>query len=230
MKAALVALAGLICLAATEVSAQIIDLNGQYRCVQGCITGLIGQPAFVAQTGTEMRLTNEAGETSRAWIDWPGHIWAQYWNEGAVYSPDGLTIHFDRGTIWQREAVLVVPGTPVAPPPQVYVPTVPRGVPGGGTAYDGAWDVAISTQSGGCDSGVQAGVRITNGIIYNEGGAMVNLQGRVGPDGGVQVSVSAGSQHASGEGRLSPVSGSGTWQGQGNAGYCAGVWQATRRG
>jgi hypothetical protein len=32
----------------------------------------------------------------------PGHIWAQYWNEGAVYSPDGMTIQFDRGSVWQR--------------------------------------------------------------------------------------------------------------------------------
>jgi hypothetical protein len=24
------------------------------------------------------------------------------WNEGAFYSPDGMTIQFDNGTVWQR--------------------------------------------------------------------------------------------------------------------------------
>ena len=30
-------------------------------------------------------------------------IWADSWNMGAVYSPDGMTIQFDNGTIWQRD-------------------------------------------------------------------------------------------------------------------------------
>jgi hypothetical protein len=30
-------------------------------------------------------------------------IWADAWNTGAVYSPDGMTIQFDNGTIWQRD-------------------------------------------------------------------------------------------------------------------------------
>ena len=59
-------------------------------------------PAFVTQNGWELNLVNEAGQPSRAWIDYPGHIWAQYWNEGAVYSPDGMTIQFDNGSVWQR--------------------------------------------------------------------------------------------------------------------------------
>jgi hypothetical protein len=49
-----------------------------------------------------MNLVNEAGIPSRAWIDYPGHIWVQNWNEGAVYSPDGMIIQFDHGTVWQR--------------------------------------------------------------------------------------------------------------------------------
>ena len=59
-------------------------------------------PAYVTQNGWEINLVNEAGQPSRAWIDWPGHIWAQYWNEGAVYSPDGMTVQFDHGTVWRR--------------------------------------------------------------------------------------------------------------------------------
>jgi hypothetical protein len=38
---------------------------------------------------------------SRAWIDYPGHIWVQRANEGAIYSPDGFTLQFDHGTIWR---------------------------------------------------------------------------------------------------------------------------------
>jgi hypothetical protein len=47
-------------------------------------------------------VVNDAGEASRAWIDYPGRIWIQQANQGAIYSPDGLTVQFDRGTIWQR--------------------------------------------------------------------------------------------------------------------------------
>ncbi len=66
--------------------------------------------AFVTQNGTELNLVNEAGQPSRAWIDYPGHLWAERWNEGAVFSPDGLSIQFDDGTVWNR---FVPP--PVAP-------------------------------------------------------------------------------------------------------------------
>jgi hypothetical protein len=43
-----------------------------------------------------------------------GHIWAESWNEGAVYSPDGMTIQFDNGTVWRRNIELLV--LPSAPP------------------------------------------------------------------------------------------------------------------
>ena len=66
--------------------------------------------AYVTQNGWDLNLVNEIGQPSRAWIDYPGHIWAQYWNEGAIYSPDGFTIQFDNGTVWQRF---------VPPPPPV---------------------------------------------------------------------------------------------------------------
>ncbi len=112
MKRGLIALAALIAMASTDASAQVLNLSGQFRCVQGCRAGLVGQPAFVTQNGWELNLVNEAGEPSRAWVDWPGHIWAQYWNEGGVYSPDGMTIQFDHGTVWQRDL-----GTPLPPPP-----------------------------------------------------------------------------------------------------------------
>jgi hypothetical protein len=39
---------------------------------------------------------------SRAWIDYPGHIWIDWADQGAIFSPDGFTLQFDSGTIWQR--------------------------------------------------------------------------------------------------------------------------------
>src|ERR1700720_2365615 len=90
-------------LLATDASAQGINLTGPYRCVALCRDGLGGQPAFVTQNGGNLNLLNEPGEPSRAWIDWSGHIWAESWHEGALFSSDGMTIQFDRGTIWQRD-------------------------------------------------------------------------------------------------------------------------------
>jgi hypothetical protein len=76
MKVVLCALTLIAASVATEASAQGVNLTGQYRCVQAC-AGPEGQPAFVTQTGWNLSLLNEAGEPSRAWVDWVGHIWAE---------------------------------------------------------------------------------------------------------------------------------------------------------
>ena len=108
MKTKFIAAAALIAVtyaAGASAQAQVINLSGQFQCMQGCRgAGL----AYITQNGWELNLVNEVGQPSRAWIDYPGHIWAQYWNEGAVYSPDGMTIQFDRGSVWVRN---------LAPPP-----------------------------------------------------------------------------------------------------------------
>jgi hypothetical protein len=234
-KVLLLALIALFAVTATTISAQVLDLTGQFRCVQGCSAGLPGQSAFVTQNGWELRLVNDAGEPTRAWIDRPGHIWAQYWDEGAFYSPDGMTIQFDRGTVWQRDlgppepAAAAPPAS--APPNRTRVPAAAsvESPPAALNAFDGAWSVVIVTQSGNCDNAYRYGLRISNGYIANDGGEPVSLQGRVWPNGVVRVSVSSGGQQARGEGRLSRTSGSGVWSGQGSAGYCAGMWQAARR-
>jgi hypothetical protein len=83
-------------------------LSGQFRCIAGCAGGLAG-PAFVTQNGWDLNVVNEIGQPSRAWIDYPGHIWVRSWNEGAVYSTDGMTIQFDNGTVWAKNVILVVP-------------------------------------------------------------------------------------------------------------------------
>jgi hypothetical protein len=232
MKALLSLLAGVVALTATAASAQVADLGGRYRCVNMCRDGLVGSPAFITQNGWDLNLVNEAGEPSRAWVDWVGHIWVQGWQEGAIYSPDGMVIQFDRGTVWQRDLgpeVVVVErprgqkAARRAAPPPVESAALGR------NAFDGPWSVVINTQMGNCDPQYQFAVQIINGnVVYQAGPA--NLQGRVAPDGSVWVSVAAGGQSAGGEGRLSRNTGGGTWRGQGAGGTCAGNWQAVRRG
>lgn len=93
---------------ATPAPGQVLNVSGQFQCIQGCAGGLPGL-AFVTQNGWNLNLVNELGQPTRAWVDWPGHIWAQNWNEGAVYSPDGMTIQFDNGAVWQRSLELLQP-------------------------------------------------------------------------------------------------------------------------
>ena len=90
-------------LIATHTSAQVlgVDLNGRYQCMALC-PGAPGSLAFITQNGWEFNVVNDAGQPSRGWVDWPGHIWVARAQLGAIYSLDGLTIQFDSGTIWQR--------------------------------------------------------------------------------------------------------------------------------
>jgi type II secretory pathway pseudopilin PulG len=89
-------------LTATGASAQSVDLTGAYRCVQNCRGDRL---AIITQNGRELNLTTEAGVPSRAWPDWfspASRIWIDAYNISAVYTPDGMTIQFDNGTIWRR--------------------------------------------------------------------------------------------------------------------------------
>jgi hypothetical protein len=100
-------------LVATDASAQV-NLTGRWRCVELCTAGGPNQFAFITQNGWELNVVNDAGEASRAWVDYPGRLWIQQANMGAIYSPDGMTIQFDRGTVWQRAIDL----PPPPPPPR----------------------------------------------------------------------------------------------------------------
>jgi hypothetical protein len=97
------------------------------------------------------------------------------------------------------------------------------------TAYDGNWSVLIVTERGPCDRAYRYGLAIQNGSVIYQGSAAVNVAGRVSGNGVVNVKVSAGSQGASGSGRLSRNSGSGSWRGIGSMGTCSGNWSAERR-
>jgi len=100
--------------AAAPALAQDGTLTGRYQCIQNCVTVEPGHFAFVTQYGRELNLVNEAGIPSRAWLDYPGRIWIDRPQVGAVYSPDGMTIQFDNGTIWQR--AIELPPPPPPPP------------------------------------------------------------------------------------------------------------------
>jgi len=118
MKVGASILVALSALTATGASAQDVpNLSGRYVCVEGCQTGTPGQFAYVTQNGWEMNLVNEAGVPSRAWLNWPGRIWADTYQQGAIASPDGMVIQFDSGTVWQRDLGL---------PPAAVTPHVVR--------------------------------------------------------------------------------------------------------
>lgn len=96
----------LAAVAATGASAQSANLTGKYICTQMCRGGLVGNPAYITQNGPELNVLDETGAASRAWPDWYApatRIWIDRYNYGAVYSPDGMVIQFDNGTIWQRD-------------------------------------------------------------------------------------------------------------------------------
>ncbi|MGH6790072.1 MAG: hypothetical protein ACRECC_10375 [Pseudolabrys sp.] len=95
--------------------------------------------------------------------------------------------------------------------------------------FDGRWSVLVITDRGACDRGYRYEVAVAEGRVTYIGGAAVRVAGTVAPNGAVNVSIRSGRQIANGLGRLSAGAGTGTWQGQGNAGACSGHWEAERR-
>jgi len=109
MKALFSAVSLSVVLAASGASAQdVVNLSGRWQCMAQCL-GSPGGFAFITQNGWDLNVVNDIGMASRAWVDYPGHIWIDRANIGAIYSPDGFTLQFDNGTIWQR--------APMLPPP-----------------------------------------------------------------------------------------------------------------
>jgi hypothetical protein len=109
MKVFFIAIAISATAATSGASAQnLINLTGPWQCVASCLAPP-NSLAYITQNGWNLNIVTEAGMASRAWVDYPGHIWIDRANQGAIYSPDGLTLQFDSGTIWQR--------APAPPPP-----------------------------------------------------------------------------------------------------------------
>lgn len=102
-----------------------------------------------------------------------------------------------------------------------------RGAPTAASrAFDGTWSILLQTTRGSCPPAVRAGVRILGGRVLAEDQSY-ELDGRVAPNGAVQVTVSAAGQGGGASGRLSRVAGRGRWQTW--SGECAGEWTAARR-
>jgi hypothetical protein len=97
---------------AGSASAQGVNLTGRWQCTVNCL-GPVGSFAYITQNGWELNVVNDNGIASRAWVDYPGRLWIDRANLGAIYSPDGITVQFDNGTIWQR-----APELPPPPPPR----------------------------------------------------------------------------------------------------------------
>lgn len=114
MKVLSIAIALSVTVLASGASAQGVNLSGPWQCVALCL-GPPGGIAYITQYRWELNVL--AGVPSKAWIDYPGHIWFPIGNQGAIYSPDGLTIQFDSGTVWQRAQELL----PLQPPPPPLV-------------------------------------------------------------------------------------------------------------
>jgi hypothetical protein len=113
MRVIMSAVAAMAILVAGDASAQGVNLSGRWQCVAQCL-GPVGTFAYITQYGWELNMVTEGGEPSRAWVNYPGRIWVDRANEGAIYSSDGSTLQFDHGTVWQR-----APELPPAPPPPV---------------------------------------------------------------------------------------------------------------
>jgi len=97
---------------------------------------------------------------------------------------------------------------------------------GSAPSFDGVWSVVIITDKGACDRAYRYPIRIQNGALVAEGSSPATINGKVGGNGQVTVTVSAGSKSATGSGRLAGTTGSGSWKG----GECSGTWEAERRG
>ena len=93
-------------LAINSASAQpSVSLTGTYRCVQGCVPGFEGKTAFITQNCWDLNIVTESGMATHAWFDWfspTTRIWIESAQQGAIYSPNAMTIQFDRGTVWDR--------------------------------------------------------------------------------------------------------------------------------
>jgi hypothetical protein len=106
-------------------------------------------------------------------------------------------------------------------------PALPAPIAAGKAGFDGNWSVLIVTEKGSCDRAYRYPVRIANGSVGYAGEASFNVTGQVGGNGAVTVTVSRGSQSATGSGRLSRTDGTGYWRTAG--GECSGTWTAERR-
>src|SRR5436190_24373962 len=107
------------------------------------------------------------------------------------------------------------------------IPASAAPITAGKQSLDGTWSVLIVTEQGKCDRAYRYPVRISNGSVGYAGEASFNVSGSVGANGAGTVTVSRGSQSATGTGRMSSSDGTGRWAT--SSGECSGSWSAERR-
>jgi hypothetical protein len=94
------------------------------------------------------------------------------------------------------------------------------------TTFDGSWNLLFVTQRGECDPSYSFTVNVSNGVVTHPN--LVKFGGHVARSGAVRASVTVHDKYASGAGRLSGVSGRGTWRGYSGNARCSGYWTAQR--
>ncbi len=93
-------------------------------------------------------------------------------------------------------------------------------------AHNGTWSVELVTESGLCSARYSYALAIREGQVrLVSGSAGVRVNGHVGADGLVGLSVSNGSANGTGTGRLQAGTGAGTWK---VSSLCSGHWTARR--
>ncbi|MEL6063987.1 MULTISPECIES: hypothetical protein [unclassified Methylobacterium] len=93
-------------------------------------------------------------------------------------------------------------------------------------AHNGTWSVELVTESGLCNARYSYALAIREGqvqLVSGSAGARVN--GHVGADGTVGLTVSNGTASGTGTGRLQAGTGAGTWR---VSSLCSGHWTARR--
>jgi hypothetical protein len=94
------------------------------------------------------------------------------------------------------------------------------------SAYDGSWDLVFITRNGACDASYSFTVNVSDGVVTHPN--LVKFKGYVAKSGAVHASVTVQDKYAAGSGRLSGISGRGSWSGHSGSARCFGYWTAQR--
>lgn len=103
-----------------------------------------------------------------------------------------------------------------------FLLVMPFATPAAAASFDGSWNVRIASSTSECGNGANVSIGISKGQVSGDG--MMHASGRVADAGSISVTLVSGIKRATGFGRLSATSGSGTWRGA----LCSGTWTATR--
>jgi hypothetical protein len=94
------------------------------------------------------------------------------------------------------------------------------------STHNGRWSVELVTETGLCSARYTYALAIREGQVQLiSGGAGAQVNGHVGADGSVGLTVSNGTASGTGTGRLQAGSGAGTWR---VSSLCSGHWTARR--